>query len=83
MMSSSEKDAIGIIDVITNVGSSALSILVAKSTFEGTFSCSQARKVVDIPHREEKHDLFCGIFPYFLSSPPVSLSVLNCAIGIS
>jgi hypothetical protein len=47
-------------------------ISVANLTFEGTFYLSQASKVVDIPHREEKKDCFCGIFPYFLNSPPMS-----------
>jgi hypothetical protein len=46
-------------------------ILLANSTFEGTFYFSQAPKVVDIPHREEKNDLFCGIFPHFLHSPTI------------
>jgi len=47
-------------------------ILFANSTFEGAFYFSQAPKVVDIPHREEKNDLFCGIFPHFLNSPTIS-----------
>jgi hypothetical protein len=50
-------------------------ILVAKSTFEGTFSFSQARKGVDIPHQEEKKALFCGLFPHFWTSPPGSTLV--------
>jgi len=45
--------------------------LLANSTFEGTFYFSQAPKAVDIPHQEEKKDLFCGIFPHFLNSPTV------------
>ncbi len=53
-------------------GSSQHLILVAKSTFEGMFSFSQARKGVEIPHGEEKKALFCGLFPHFLTSPPVS-----------
>ncbi|HKF36721.1 MAG TPA: hypothetical protein VKB35_07435, partial [Ktedonobacteraceae bacterium] len=57
------------------IGSPCFRILVAKSPFEGTFYFSQARKGVDIPHREEKNDLFCGIFLHFLNSPPVSLRV--------
>jgi hypothetical protein len=55
-----------------NVGCCPLEILVAKSTFEGTFSFSQARKGVDIPHQEEKKALFWGLFPHFLTSPLVS-----------
>src|SRR5258708_7681302 len=51
---------------------SFLRILLANSTFEGTFYFSQARKVVHIPHREEKKDPFWGIFPHFLNSPTVS-----------
>ncbi len=42
-----------------------LAIMLANSTFVGAFSFSQAPKVVDIPHREEKNDLFCSIFPTF------------------
>src|SRR6266436_7669682 len=49
-----------------------LVILLANSTFEGTFYFSQAPKAVDIPHQEEKNDLFCGIFPHFLNSPTLS-----------
>ncbi len=49
-------------------------ILLANSTLEGKFYFSQAPKVVDIPHREEKNDLFCGIFPHFLNSPTTSLT---------
>jgi hypothetical protein len=48
-------------------------IWVANSTFEGTFYLSQASKVVDIPYREEKKAFFCGIFPHFLNSPPISM----------
>jgi hypothetical protein len=48
--------------------------LLANSTFEGTFYFSQAPKMADIPHREEKNDLFCGISPHFLNSPTISLS---------
>ena len=40
-------------------------ILVANSTFEGTFYLSQASKVVDIPHREEKKDFFVYLSPLF------------------
>jgi len=57
------------------MGSPSLRILVANSTFEGTFYLSQVSKVVDIPHREEKKDFFCGIFPHFLNSPPISFRV--------
>ncbi len=46
-------------------------ILVANSTFEGKFYFSHASKLVDIPHRGEKNNLFGGIFPHFLNSPPV------------
>ncbi len=49
-------------------------ILLANSTLKGTFYFSQAPKVVDIPHRKEKKDLFWGIFPHFLNSPTISLS---------
>jgi len=48
--------------------------LLANSTFEGTFYFSQAPKMADIPHREEKNDLFCGIFPHLLNSPTISLN---------
>jgi hypothetical protein len=51
---------------------SVLTVL-ANSTFEGTFYFSQAPSVVDIPHREEKKDLYCGIFPHFLNSPTLSV----------
>src|SRR5258707_8699771 len=47
-------------------------ILLANSTFEGTFYFSQAPKMADIPHGEEKNDLFSGIFPHFLNSPTIS-----------
>src|SRR2546425_883689 len=57
-------------------GSPSFRILLANSTFEGTFYFSQAAKVVDIPYREEKSDLFCGIFPHFLNSPAVSFRVI-------
>ena len=46
-------------------------LLLANSTFEGTFYFSQAPKMVDIPHREEENGLFCDIFPHFLNSPTV------------
>jgi hypothetical protein len=52
-------------------------VLVANSTFEGTFYFSQASRAVDIPHREEKKALFCGLFPHFLTSPPVSELLLT------
>src|SRR5260370_39471232 len=48
--------------------------VLANSTFEGTFYFFQAPKMADIPHREEKNDLFCGIFPHFLNSPTISLT---------
>jgi hypothetical protein len=59
---------------MSEVGYDPTKILLANSTFEGAFYFSQAWKVVHIPHREEKKDLFCGIFPHFLNSPTVSLT---------
>ncbi len=47
-------------------------LLLANSTFEGTFYFSQARKMVHVPHREEKKGLFCSVSPHFLNSPTVS-----------
>src|SRR5712692_6603656 len=47
-------------------------ILVAKSTFVRTFSLFQARKMVDIPQWKRELACFNGIFPHFLTSPPVS-----------
>ena len=40
-------------------------IVLANSTFEGTFYFSQAPKAVDIPHQEEKNDLFVVSSPAF------------------
>ena len=47
-------------------------LLLANSTFEGMFYFSRARKVVLVPHREEKKGLFCSVSPHFLNSPIVS-----------
>jgi len=43
--------------------------VLANSTFEGTFSFSQAPKAVDIPPPRREKRPFCGIFPHFLNSP--------------
>jgi len=39
--------------------------LLANSTFEGTFYFSQAPKMADIPHREEKNAFFVVSFPTY------------------
>jgi hypothetical protein len=51
--------------------------LLGNSTFEGTFYFSQARKVVGIPHREEKKGFVCSIFPHFLNFPTESFIAPN------
>src|SRR5712691_11680706 len=48
-------------------------ILVAKSPFVRMFSFFQARKIVNTPHWKRGIACFSGIFPHFLTSPPVSL----------
>ena len=49
-----------------------LNDIVGKFDFRRDVLFFSSTKVVDIPHQEEKNDLFCGIFPHFLNSPTIS-----------
>jgi hypothetical protein len=46
---------------------------VGEFNFRRDVLFSQAAKVVDIPHQEEKIHLFCGIFLHSLNSPTLSV----------